>query len=505
MRKVILLLFIMSGLSLMNRLQAQSCTPGGLTGVTIGGSGTLLPLSATTSGTNPGCNNGTPVGSITLTVIGGTYFGTSTAATYQYSLNGGTSWSMTSAAAYNAAGTVYTISNVPAAVSPGITYDIWVRDNAASLTSYAPAPAACSYDAPNVTLTAPSAVSLSASVTDNTCNVANGVANSVIDVTVTGGTGSFAYAWSNSANTQDISNVANGTYTLTVTETPGACTTTMSWSVTSPAAMVLTPTVTQPLCAGAQGTNTGTLSIAVASGGTANFAYNWTGVTGGTGTISAYNTAANTTGVAPGSYTVTVTHGAGLCSATTNAAITAPTPISFGTPTVSNYNGFGVHCAVGQGTSNDGTIAITATGGTGAYNYTVSGGATNTTGSFTGLTANTYTVTAVDGNACSATSSNIAVSAPIAITASTCKADDPCQLGAGQITVSAAGGAASGAAGFTGVGGYTVNMTTSNGGTGAPSSKSIATSGTSSAPFTGLSGGGIYNFVVIDANGCQIP
>lgn len=484
----------------MNRLQAQSCTTGGLTGVTIGGSGTLLPLSATTSGTNPGCNNGTPLGSITLTVIGGTYFGTSTAATYEYSLNGGSSWTMTSAAAYNAAGTVYTISNVPAAVTPGITYDIRVRDNAASLTGYAPAPSACVFDAPDVTLTAPSAVSLSASVTDNTCNVANGTANSLIDVTVTGGTGTFAYSWSNSASTQDISNVANGTYTLTVTETPGSCTTTMSWTVASPSAMTVAVTPTPPLCSGSQGANTGTLA-AVASGGTSPYTYTWTDASSAVVSNSATYSSAPV-----GTYTLTVHHNGTQCTVTsTGNTITAPTPISFGSPTISDYNGFGVSCSTGQGTSNNGTIAITATGGTGSYNYTVSGGATNTTGSFSSLTANSYTVTAVDANACSATSSAIVLSAPTAITASTCKADDPCQLGAGQITVSAAGGAASGAAGFTGAGGYTVNMTTSNGGTGAPASKTIATSGTSSTPFTGLSGGGIYNFVVIDVNGCQIP
>lgn len=500
MRKIALFLFIISSLSLMNRLQAQTCTTGGLTGVTIGGSGTLLPLSATAVGTNPGCNNGTPVGSIALTIIGGTYFGTSGAATYEYSLDGGTSWTMTSGAAYNAAGTVYTISNVPAAVSPGITYDIWVRDNAASLTSYAPAPAACSYDAPNVTLTAPSAVSLSASVTDNTCNVANGVANSLIDVTVTGGTGSFAYAWSNSASTQDISNVANGTYTLTVTETPGSCTTTMSWTVSSPSAMTVAVTPTQPLCSGSQGSNTGTLA-AVASGGTSPYTYTW--IDASTATVS---TSATYSAVPVGTYTITVYHNGTQCSVTsTGHTITAPTPITFGTPTVSNYNGFGVSCSAGQGTSNNGTVAITATGGTGSYNYTISGGSTNTSGAFSTLTANTYTVTAVDGNSCSATSSSILVSAPTPITGSTCKSDDPCQLGLGQITVTAAGGAASGAAGYTGSLGYSVSMTTSNSGSGAPSTKTIATSGATSAAFTGLSGGGIYNFVITDDNGCHNP
>lgn len=503
MKKIVLFLFIIGSLSLMNRLQAQTCTTGGLTGVTIGGSGTLLPLSATTAGTNPGCNNGSPVGSITLTIIGGTYFGTAGAATYEYSLNGGTSWTMTSAAAYNAAGTVYTVSNVPASVA-GITYDIRVRDNAASLTGYAPAPSACVYDAPDVTLTAPTPMVLSVAVTNNTCNAANGAANSLVDLTVSGGTGNFTYLWTNSATTQDISNVANGSYNVTVTETPGGCTATLTTAavVSSPAAMVLTPTVTQPLCSGSQGANTGTLAIVVTSGGASPFTYTWNNAV-----PTAVSNSATYSSVPLGTYTVTVQHNGTQCTATAGPfTISAPTPITFGTPTVSNYNGFGVSCSTGQGTSNNGTVAITAAGGTGSYNYTISGGPTNTSGSFSSLTANTYTVTAVDGNSCSATSSGILVSAPTPITGSTCKSDDPCQLGLGQITVTAAGGAASGAAGYTGSLGYSVSISTSNGGTGVPATpKTIATSGGTSAAFTGLSGGGIYNFVITDDNGCHNP
>lgn len=484
MRKIALLIIAIGGIWGMQQAQAQSCTTGGLTGITIGGSGTLQPLTATTSGTNPGCNNGTPVGTITLTITGGTYFGTAGAATYEYSLNGGSTWAMTSAAAYNAGGTVYTISNVPAAVTPGITYDIRIRDNAASLSGYAPAPSACTFDAPDVTLTAPSPMSLSASVTNNTCNAANGAADSQIDLTVAGGTGSFTYAWSNSATSQDLNNVANGTYTVVVTETPGNCTATMSWTVSSPAAMVLNPTVTQPLCAGAQGSNTGTLAIAVTSGGTAPFTYTWNNGTSDVSNNATYNN------VPLGTYTVTVQHNGTQCTATSGPhTISAPTPITFGTPTVSNYNGFGVSCATGQGTSNNGSIAITASGGTGSYNYTL-GATTNTTGSFSGLTANpSYTVTAVDANNCSATSAPIAVTEPTPITGGTCKVDDPCQLGAGQITVNAAGGVA----------GYTVNM--SGSGTG---SQTIATSGGTTV-FSGLPGGGTYNFTITDTNGCQIP
>ena len=80
--------------------------------------------------------------------------------------------------------------------------------------------------------------SLSASVTDVTCN---GGSDGAIDLTTTGGSSPFTYAWSNAATTEDISGLTAGTYSVTVTAT-GGCTATASYTVNEPAA--LSPIVT---------------------------------------------------------------------------------------------------------------------------------------------------------------------------------------------------------------------------------------------------------------------
>ncbi len=63
----------------------------------------------------------------------------------------------------------------------------------------------------------------------HTCPSAAG-GDGAFDVTVTGGTGGYAFAWSNGATQQNISGLANGTYTLTVTDF-NACSTMASYYV----------------------------------------------------------------------------------------------------------------------------------------------------------------------------------------------------------------------------------------------------------------------------------
>jgi hypothetical protein len=78
----------------------------------------------------------------------------------------------------------------------------------------------------SATITQPTAIALSVTPANSTCGSANGS----INLTVSGGTPSYTYAWSNSSTIQDPTGLMAGTYTVTVTDANG-CTKTTSATV----------------------------------------------------------------------------------------------------------------------------------------------------------------------------------------------------------------------------------------------------------------------------------
>ncbi|MCE2773447.1 MAG: T9SS type A sorting domain-containing protein [Bacteroidetes bacterium] len=126
------------------------------------------------------------------------------------------------------------------------------------------------------------------------------------------------------------------------------------------------------------GNATGSATVSATGGN--SFTYSWSPIGG---------TAATASGLAAGSYTVTITND---CNATTTASVTITQPPTLQTTAVATNN---VSCNGG----NDGSAVATAFGGTTPFTYqwTPSGGNATTA---SGLTAGIYTFTVTDDNGC---------------------------------------------------------------------------------------------------------
>ncbi|MBL7774832.1 MAG: SprB repeat-containing protein, partial [Saprospiraceae bacterium] len=233
-------------------------------------------------------------------------------------------------------------------------------------------PTGCTATA-SATVTEPSAIDPQPAANDISCF---GLADGSIDLSPSGGTPSYSFAWSNGAGAQNISGLNAGAYTVTVTDAKG-CTATVSATIIEPTALHPVATPEAALCHGGGG-----FVVVDIDGGTPGYSFAW----------SNNASTQNLDDVPAGTYTVTVTDANG-CTATASATVDQPTAIETST-TVSNAG-----CA---GATN-GSVALDVSGGTPGYNFLWSNGTTeqNLSGVATGL----YTVTIIDNNGCTATTS----------------------------------------------------------------------------------------------------
>ena len=210
-----------------------------------------------------------------------------------------------------------------------------------------------------------------------------GASTGAIALQVQGGSGNFSYNWSNGATTQNLSNIAAGTYNVTVTDNTISQMATASYTVTQGTEIIITPTVNNVDCGT---TNTGSIFLNV-TGGAFPYQYNWSGSLPGNVT--------GQTNLATGQYSVTVTDANGCTkpSGPINVMQNSSVTISSIVP-------------VGIDNGGGGAVNITATGGTGSYTYSWSGpnGFTSTQRNLSDLaTQGEYCVTVTDGEDCSAT------------------------------------------------------------------------------------------------------
>ena len=328
--------------------------------------------------------------------------------------------------------TTQSITNVPAG-----TYSVTVKD-ANNCTSPA-----------TVVLTQPTALSLNPVISANVSCF--GGANGTINITANGGVTPYTYSWSNGSVQEDLSNLSAGNYAVTITDGNG-CSTIGSYTITEPTlALSLTQTQTNVSCFG--GTN-GAINITT-TGGTAPYTYSW----------SNGSNSEDLSNITAGTYSLTITDSKG-CQTTGTFVITEPAQPISQTSVIGNVLCFG---------GASGAIDISVQGGTPAYSFLWSNGAT--TEDLSGLTAGVYSVVITDANGCTLNQSYTVTQPALALSNS------------GSVTTVLCNGGADGSI-----------STITQGGT-APYSYSWS-NGATTANLVNLPAG-TYTLTVTDANGCQ--
>lgn len=295
--------------------------------------------------------------------------------------------------------------------------------------------------------------------------------NGSITVFATGGTGALQYSIDNGATWSSnwiFSSLGPGSYNILVRDAANCQTTYTSNPVIlidNPGAVITSVNSTNTTC----GSNNGSITI-TSTGGSAPILYS---IDNGVN----WQVSSVFSNLFPGNYFVAVKDNNGC------QTFYASNPV-----VISNVGGASVTSVVtGNATcgNNNGSIIITASGGTPPLSYSIDNGANwNSSSSFTGLAPGNYVIAVKDGNSCisyynnnpvTITSSGGAVINTINVTNSTCGISN------GSISVDAGSGTP-------------------------PLQYSIDNGATwqASALFNGLSQGN-YDVIVNDANNCQTP
>lgn len=267
----------------------------------------------------------------------------------------------------------------------------------------------------NIGITQPTLLTVTPAKTDESCA---GACDGTATATVAGGTTPYTYSWSGGCTTSACASLCANTYSVLVTDAKG-CTATASVTVSPPSAIIPNMSSTSVLCFG-QSNGTATSNT---TGGVSPYTYLW--APGGQTTSTA-------TGLSSQNYSVTITDNNG-CTATGTVNVSQPAlftaSIGSASPNPLNCNG---DC--------NGTVLANISGGVATYSYAWTNG--GTTASMTGLCAGGYTLTATDGNGCTATT-NVTFTAPSTLSVTVTQVNASCSGGCtGSISASPAGGTA---------------------------------------------------------------
>ncbi|GHB58159.1 hypothetical protein GCM10007390_09540 [Persicitalea jodogahamensis] len=312
--------------------------------------------------TNVRCFGGSD-GSIAITASGGT-------ASYKYSIDGGQTYG----------------------TSPGFTgltaggYVLRVKDANG-----------CQTDIQETAISQPAAaVGFTSIVTNVSCN---GGSDGSVVINASGGTGTYLYSISNGvsySNSSSFTELSATTLGLAVKDEKGCQAENEFVNITQPDAISFTTIVTNVKCFGG---NDGSIVVA-ASGGTARYQYS---IDGG----QTYGTSPSFTGLTAGGYVVRVKDTNGCETDIQEVGVTQPaTSVSF-TSVTTNVKCFG---------GSDGSINVTAIGGTPGYTYSKDGGVSyGIVANVNTLAAGIYTIRVKDANGCETAAQDVIITEPTAL------------------------------------------------------------------------------------------
>ncbi|MCW3128448.1 MAG: hypothetical protein JWO03_4106, partial [Bacteroidetes bacterium] len=198
-----------------------------------------------------------------------------------------------------------------------------------------------------------------------------------IIINMNAGTSPYTYTWSPAVagNPSTISNLGPNTYYLTVVDNIG-CSGHDTTTLIAPVPLALTLDSTDVACFGAA---TGTVT-AIVTGGRAPYRYTWSPAQSNTNTL---------TGLLAGTYRLTVTDTSG-CTITGQIIVNQP-PVLTSYAIKTNLTGAG---------TNDGTVKVHQTGGTGPYTYTWTPPVVGNVDTACCLSAGTYIIRVCDSKGC---------------------------------------------------------------------------------------------------------
>ena len=193
-------------------------------------------------------------------------------------------------------------------------------------------------DSITIVITEPPSVNINYSYTNPTCI---GYNNGTIDLSLSSGTPPFIFNWSTSDTTEDITNLTQGIYSVTVTDSAG-CNAISTISLADPLPPII---ATNSFPISCYGGNNGSIDLSI-SGGTGPFSFLWNNT----------DTTEDISNLIIGIYSYTITDALG-CTFTDTVSVNQPSPI-YVSDSITN-----VSCAGG----NNGVAILNISGGITPY------------------------------------------------------------------------------------------------------------------------------------------